>query len=159
MWVPITFFRRIVFVSIPMVLMYPWMQMQVLLFLQPWYICLYANLRPHDTQGRRRIEIFNEWVILMIAYNMALFTPFVTSVDTQFDVYGNTFLGLIGLLVLVNIGKVAWKSTTSAIQRRKLKQIRAIAQEALKVRTEKIQKKLTQKSKQMFRKEVKERRK
>ena len=121
-WVPITFLRRIVFVAIPLFVPFGWAQMQLLLFLYPEYIVIYLSLKPHITRDRRRLELFNEVLMLCSIYNLVLFTPFMLNVQYMNTLYSYSYLAIIFLLIFVNIGRVV-KNQVHSIRVRRQKKI------------------------------------
>ena len=62
----------------------------------------YSNGRPHAERLSRRIEMFNEVMVLLLSYHMLFFTPWFTLKNFYFYI-GFTFLGVIGLMLAVNL--------------------------------------------------------
>ena len=103
-YLPLFLFRRILFVMIPsFIYMFPCIQLQILVLFSSFYIIYYEGQRPHKVRGRQMLEIFNEVLIMMAIYHMFLFTQFNFNLDLQFFM-GYSLVGLVGLLVVVNIG-------------------------------------------------------
>ena len=65
----------------------------------------YGGVQPFDTRFRRRIDLFNEFSILLITWHMMCFTDFVLSSDTQWLV-GWSMIFCICLNAFVNISIV-----------------------------------------------------
>ena len=75
---PIFLVRRILFVVVPCLLIeYPAIQLQIYSFLTSLYIIFMINIDPHIDVVKRRVEIFNEFVILIVSYHLFTFTNFV----------------------------------------------------------------------------------
>ena len=67
----------------------------------------YGGVQPFDTRLRRRIDLFNEYSILVITWHMMCYTGFVGSTDVQWLV-GWSMILCICLNALVNIIIVLW---------------------------------------------------
>lgn len=107
-YLPITMFRRLIFVMIPLFAsQYEWMQLQIIIFLQSNYVVLYLWMNPHEDKRVFLIHLFNEEMILWCLYHMFLFSPFVNNEDWKFGVFGLSFVSVLGLMIFVNIFKIA----------------------------------------------------
>ena len=61
---------------------------------------LYLHVQPHITIGKRIVETLNEVVILILSYNLILFTWFVPETETQYQI-GNLMVWFyIGIFVV-----------------------------------------------------------
>ena len=87
------------------------------------YIMWYINVQPHVTRERKYLEIFNEIMIIMCTYHMVLFSQFNGSPELHF-LLGYTYVGVIALVIVVNIGLLLFKSVTKARRLSALKQLR-----------------------------------
>jgi len=75
---PLFLFRRILFVAIPCTLVgYASIQIQLYSLFTSFYIIFIINIDPHIERIKRRVEIFNEFVILIVGYHLFTFTNFV----------------------------------------------------------------------------------
>jgi len=65
--------------------------------------CLYyGGVQPFETRFRRRLDLFNEYSILLITWHMMCYTDYVVRVDTQWLV-GWSMIICISFNALVNI--------------------------------------------------------
>ena len=55
-----------------------------------------------ESNKTKRQELFNETLTLLVLYTLMLFTDFVGSADTRYDI-GYAYLGIICLYAVVNI--------------------------------------------------------
>jgi hypothetical protein len=53
-----------------------------LLFFTSLYIIFYAGSEPHIFKHRRRIELFNEWWIMIMNYHLIAFSDFTLIAET-----------------------------------------------------------------------------
>lgn len=67
------------------------------------YVMFYASVQPHITFSKRCIEFFNEYMVLLISFQMLLFTNFITDIMIQY-IIGYIFTGMMGFVFVVNIG-------------------------------------------------------
>ena len=152
-WIPITLIRRLMFVIIPMLMpLSTWLQIQFLLFWHPMFVALYMHLKPHKIQTRRRIEMFNEIMILLCIYNMMLFTPFVIDTAVIYSIYGNTFLGVLLLMVFVNFGRIVMNVVTKLIRKRQLMQMMQVKRRKLEEAKKKDVEKMMMSAKEIVKK-------
>jgi hypothetical protein len=116
--------RRIIFVSIPTFFyMFPFYQVQILIFLTSLYIIFYAGSKPHIYKSRRWIEVFNEVWIMMMNYHLIAFSDFNRSNLTQY-LAGYSYIFNIGFIVAVNLVVMIYKMIQKFIRLRKLKMMR-----------------------------------
>lgn len=119
---PIFLFRRITFVAIPCLLInFPALQLQIYTFMTSLYIIFLVNIDPHLDVVKKRIEIFNEFIILIISYHLFTFTNFVLDVDTQFQM-GYSLVSFISLTFMSNIIKMVVKNIMRVRRKLNLKQ-------------------------------------
>lgn len=101
--------RRIVFVAIPTFLYkFPFYQIQVLMFLTSCYILFYAGAQPHIESRRRQMEVFNEWMVLVMIYHLVSFSEFNMSNAAQFNM-GYSYIMCLGIVVFVNLFQMMHK--------------------------------------------------
>jgi len=101
---PIFLMRRLVFVATPTVLhLYPFAQLQLLVFLSTAYIWFYASARPHEDRNRVRLEIFNECLIMILNYHMMLFSGFNMKKDLGFYL-GYSAVTVAAIMIFANLG-------------------------------------------------------
>jgi hypothetical protein len=75
---PLFLLRRIMFVAIPCTLVgHPSIQIQLYSLFTSLYIIFVINIDPHVERIKRQVEIFNEFVILIVGYHLFTFTNFV----------------------------------------------------------------------------------
>jgi len=104
LYYPLFIARRLLFVMVPlMVLGYTAQQIQILILADMFYVIAYCSLWPHTLLVDTVVEIVNECLQMFVYYYLLLFTDFVPDPYTRYHVYGNSFLGLIVLVMLVNI--------------------------------------------------------
>ena len=65
--------------------------------------------------GNRRSHLFNEIMVLSAIYNLVLFTPFVINKEIVFMYYGNSFIGILALLTVVNFGWITLRLSQKVI--------------------------------------------
>jgi hypothetical protein len=65
-------------------------------------VCVMEYAYPFKTQGERRMELFNEVILILVLYTMMCFTQFVPEVDTR-EKIGYVSSGLVALHFLVNL--------------------------------------------------------
>jgi len=77
---PISLYRRIIFIAIPTIFYrYPFIQLMSLIFLSTLYMIAYAGIRPHWDNRRTRLEIYNEFMIMIFNYHMVIFSDYCTN--------------------------------------------------------------------------------
>ena len=104
LYYPLFIARRLLFVMVPlMVLGYPAQQIQILVEGDVLYVIAYCSIWPHAHKVDTAMEIINECLQMIVYYYLTLFTEFIPDPYTRFNVYGKSFLGVIGLIMLVNI--------------------------------------------------------
>ena len=76
---PIMLIRRVLFIALPFTFNgYVYFQCQFLLFINLFYTMYYAAYRPEAIgNGKFRMELINEFLIIVISYVMMTFTHFV----------------------------------------------------------------------------------
>lgn len=80
---PAFLLRRFAFVLGAVVLKgYPFFQVQFLTVVNAAHAMYYFGVRPQGDARRFRMEVSNEYAILLLSYHMFLFTPFVGQQDT-----------------------------------------------------------------------------
>lgn len=100
---PIFLLRRLIFIAIP-TLWYFWafFQIQILMSLTTIYVIAYGAYRPHREPGRRRLEMFNESMTMVLVYHLVIFSRFVTDERAQYKM-GNTYLCTIAFIIVINV--------------------------------------------------------
>jgi hypothetical protein len=123
-YLPISMLRRILFVMIPSIFYaYPFMQLQVFLIMNTFYLFWYGATRPHIDRKRIGTELFNEFMILIFVYHLMIYTDFVTVNSMQFLMgYSNVIFFII--IAFVNIGIMIVKSVEKAKRKRRLDKLR-----------------------------------
>jgi hypothetical protein len=109
------------FVAIPTFLfLFPYFQIQFLLFFTSLYIIFYAGSEPHIFKHRRRIELFNEWWIMIMNYHLIAFSDFTLIAETKF-IMGYSYIANMLFVVMVNIVALVAEQIAKCIRRRKQK--------------------------------------
>lgn len=109
LYTPVFLIRRIIFVALPTFFFnFPFLQLQLLIFLTSIYVGFYMDIRPHVDRRRLKLEVFNELMIMLINYHMATFSKFNLDVYSGF-IMGYSHVAIILLIVLVNIGSLIHK--------------------------------------------------
>jgi len=123
-YLPISMLRRILFVMIPSIFYaYPFMQLQVFLIMNTFYLFWYGATRPHIDRKRIGTELFNEFMIMIFVYHLMIYTDFVTVNSMQFLMgYSNVIFFII--IAFVNIGIMIVKSVEKAKRKRRLDKLR-----------------------------------
>jgi hypothetical protein len=146
MYYPVFLFRRIAFVLIPTALW--WcnsFQIQLLISLSTLYIIFYGWVQPHWETNRTKLEIFNECILLAIAYHMIAFSDFNLDVDSSFFM-GYSYIGHMLFMIVVNIIWMVIVTVQKWRRRRAHKQKMALVSVKLQL-AEKIQEKIKEKNK------------
>jgi len=121
---PIFLLRRVLFVGIPTFFFaWPWHQIQALIWSTSIYIIFYAGIKPHNSRGRSRIEIFNECMIMIGCYHLICFSEFNLSSLTQYQT-GYSYVAVFAIVLLVNLGVMVFKQLSGLSHKKKLKAIR-----------------------------------
>jgi len=95
--------RRLVFVFIPVIFVsFSWLQLQLLLVVNTFYVCWYLHTKPLASKSGAYIRLFNEIMLMLVQYHLILFSSFITNPEAKF-LYAYTFVGIIGLMIVVNI--------------------------------------------------------
>ena len=98
--------RRFLFVFIPIFYPdYPIIQVLCLIMMNLLFVLFLGSVRPKKKKKKRLLEFFNEWMILFISVHMLCFTNFVLSPQLYFYI-GYNFVGMMGLVFIVNIGNM-----------------------------------------------------
>ena len=106
---PIFLIRRIVFVAIPTFLyLWPFGQLQLLIFLTTLYIIFYSGLQPHLDLRRTYLENFNEVMTMLMNYHMTTFTMFNLDANMQFQM-GYSYVAHIMFTIFVNLVFMVFK--------------------------------------------------
>lgn len=96
-------FRRLIFVLIPMFFyMFPWLQLQLLLFSTSLYMIWYVNLRPHEDKYVFFVLSWNEVMHLILCYHLVCFTDLVQNENAKFQM-GYSMVGCCSILVFSNL--------------------------------------------------------
>ena len=86
-----------------------------------FYIIFIINIDPHTDRIKRRVEIFNEFVILIVGYHLFTFTNFVLDGMKQFEM-GYSLVIFISLTFVSNIVNMVIKNVRKLRQKLRLKQ-------------------------------------
>lgn len=111
---PMFIFRRIFFISVPSIL--PWkggLQLQILCLSNSFYMMMFAGIQPYGMKILNRIQIFNECIFMVLSYHMMVFSDYVMDSEAQFTM-GYSFLTIIGILSVANLGVIAYNVTRRA---------------------------------------------
>jgi hypothetical protein len=74
----IFFFRRLIYVSVPVVLFWmPYLQVQLLVFFHSLYMIFYVSHHCHYLPKFFKLEVLNECFVMVISYHMLLFSDFI----------------------------------------------------------------------------------
>ena len=76
-------------------------------------LCVMEYTYPFKTKNERRMELFNEVILVCVLYTMMCFTQFVPEVETKEKV-GYVSSGLVALHFLVNLGIMLGLSCSNA---------------------------------------------
>lgn len=127
-YLPVSMVRRILFVLIPSLLhQYPFMQLQLLILLSICYIIWYAGVKPHIDKRRIRIEMFNEFMIIIFIYHLLLFTDFCLNNKMQFSM-GYSFVSSMLLIVFANLALMVIQTVERSARKRKIDKLRLAQQ-------------------------------
>ena len=77
---------------------------------------------PHITNNRTYLEIFNELMILLQTYHMAVFSKFNMN-DNSKLLLGQTYISILGITMAVNMMNMMNKSVKNIRYKRRLKAI------------------------------------
>ena len=109
---PIFLLRRLIYASIPFTFHHiVGMQLQFFMALSLFYFTWYANNRPHQESRLMRIEIFNQFMILVTFYVCLYFTEY-NPFEYSFNTVGVIFVIIICIIIVVNLGHImikAWR--------------------------------------------------
>lgn len=109
---PIFLLRRLIFASIPFMFHHVvGLQLQFFMALSLFYFTWYANNRPHIDHRLMRIEIFNQFTILMTYYVCLYFTEY-NPFEDSFNTVGIFFVIIVCILIVINLIFIlikAWK--------------------------------------------------
>lgn len=74
----------------------------MLIFLTSLYIIFYGGSKPHVFKRRRQIEVFNEWMIMVMNYHLVAFSEFNMNTKAQYNM-GYSYVFMIGVVIAVNL--------------------------------------------------------
>lgn len=80
----------------------PQFQIQLVTLLNLIFLMYIGIIKPLERRFQNRLELFNEWLNMMATYNFFVFTDFVDSKETQYNV-GWTNIAFVTVLILVNM--------------------------------------------------------
>ena len=83
-------------------------------------IIIYCSVRPHSSRSKRRIEVFNEMMLLIASYHLFIFSGFAHDQEAQFLV-GFSFTAIIILTLFVNMGRMFRNAASRMVWCRKRK--------------------------------------
>ena len=102
-YLPVFLTRRCLHFLLPVIIyFYPYFQLQLSLLLAVFYLIWYGSVKPHNTRFTVRLELFNEFCVIMMLYHMFLFTNFNLSETLKYYM-GYTCVGTIALMLVVNV--------------------------------------------------------
>ena len=100
---PMFLMRRLLFVLLPIIFEgVEWHQIQSLIFVNLFFTMYYYNVQPHLEPNRRRVEMFNEFMVVILSYHLMTFTHFLNDVATQF-MMGYSFIFALCLVLFLNV--------------------------------------------------------
>ena len=79
------------------------LQMEIAVNCSLFMLCWLLTVKPLESKSKNRLECINEYFILLFTYWQLMFTNFVPVAVTRY-LFGYVYLGLLGLLVLTNVG-------------------------------------------------------
>lgn len=95
--------RRAVYVSIAVIpTEYYWLQIQCLILMTCFYMIYIGRVKPNLSSKAQKLELFNEFITLILTYQMCLFTDFVPDSMVQYNV-GYGFQGVTLFMIVTNI--------------------------------------------------------
>lgn len=95
--------RRLLFAYIIVYLQeYPWLQVQLNLYIQTFMILYLGFWRPWSNPFSNKLEFFNEIATLFIVYHMACFSNFYHDIEVRYYLLGNTFIYSTYIIIAVN---------------------------------------------------------
>jgi len=95
-------------------------QIQLYSLFTSFYIIFIINIDPHTDRIKRRVEIFNEFVILIVGYHLFTFTNFVQDEMKQFEM-GYSLVMFISLTFISNITQMVIRNVRKVRQKLRLK--------------------------------------
>lgn len=79
------------------------------------------TIKPFDSESKNKLEVFNESIVLLLAYFGFLFTNYVDK-PTSKHIFGYVYLAVLGFGLMVNISVMAFYTIRDfIIKRRALK--------------------------------------
>jgi len=91
------------------------------------YIIWYAGVKPHIDKRRIRIEMFNEFMIMVFIYHLLLFTDFCLNNKMQFSM-GYSFVSSMVLIVFANLALMIVQTVERSTRKRKIDKLRLAQQ-------------------------------
>ena len=79
----------------------------------------YASQRSHEHPHRVKLEIFNEWMILVISYHLFMFSEFNLSIEGKFYA-GFSYNVCLLIVVFINLAIALIKMVSNMIRVREL---------------------------------------
>lgn len=110
-------------------------------------ICYIAVVRPYENEWANRVELANEFTILLLYTHCLTQTAYVAKVDAR-DGMGWSMIGIIILNIVLNFSfvahrdvvKIFWRLRYRWIRNRKIKEFKKKREEEYKARLEKQRK-------------------
>lgn len=119
LYYPLFLLRRLTFVCLPIVFDgHEWHQIQTLIFVNLFFTMYYYNVQPHTERSRRLVEMFNEFMIVILSYHLMTFTHFLNDVSTQF-IMGYSFIFALCLVLFSNVAYMIKNQITRGLIARK----------------------------------------
>ena len=117
---PLFMARRLAFAIIVVVISdLSWAQVQLCLFMFSLMIIFIGIMRPFRLPSYNYIELTNESLVLMLAYFLIVYSPFVPDGETRYQL-GWVNIGFIGLLIIFNLFVIIMQQTFSMKRKFKL---------------------------------------
>lgn len=97
--------RRIVYISIPMIINHKAFQIMSLITLNLVSLSIYAAYRPHRLRSVYNGELINEVFVLVLSHHLLCFTELVPSIDVHFHL-AISYAMIVGILIIINLGYI-----------------------------------------------------
>jgi magnesium-transporting ATPase (P-type) len=91
--------------------------------LSTFYLIWYAGVKPHIDKRRIKIEVFNEFMIMIFIYHLLLFTDYCINNAMQFAMGYSFVCGLV-VIVFFNLALMIVKTVERSARKRKLDKLR-----------------------------------
>lgn len=116
--------RRVLFFLVPVMLWsMPLLQLQFLCFFTSLYVILIAHIKPHSDHSQKRLEIFNEVMLMMSSYHMFCFTEFCLD-DMQKYRMGHSYIFFVSGTFIYNVSKMIIKNVERWKRKKRMENLR-----------------------------------